>query len=312
MGLKFLPRGGCPLCTSQAHVVHMDFAEIPVFRCLDCSFIYSSKIMPAESLTAYYAKSFGGQRQMQGQLVNARVNSVLFRRLLNAEESKENTLLDVGTGYGFFLDAIRKSHGMRVTGVELSIEEAEFGRKQLQIDIRNVALAQAGLEPASYDIVTAFEVIEHIENPSAFIDELAGYVKPGGLLLIATDNFESTVVRFLGKTFPKWIPHTHVSHFSPATLARVIEKNGLNIVKRLSFTPWEFQARKFASKIRKGDHEHTYSLKDALQAEGSGSYRFFELRRAINSLWARLTARDNPGGAMMYFLARKSEKATNQ
>ena len=305
MSLTLVPRGGCPLCASQAHRVHMDFAEIPVFRCHDCSFIYSSKIMPPETLSSYYAESFGGKRQMQGQVVNARVNSALFKRLLKGESIGKNTLLDIGTGYGFFLDAIRRNHGMQVSGVELSIEEAEFGRKQLHLDIRDVALAQAGLESASYDIVTAFEVIEHIEDPSAFVAELASYLKPGGILIIATDNFESPVVRSLGKSFPKWIPHTHVSHFSPVTLARVIEKNGLRIARKMSFTPWEFEARKLAGMIRGSKRGGTYSLSEALKTEGSGDYRFFKIRRAFNDFWARLTLRNDAEGAMMYLMARK-------
>ena len=194
---------------------------------------------------------------------------------------------------------------MQLLSAELCLFNRKFDRKQLHLDIRDVALAQAGLESASYDIVTAFEVIEHIEDPSAFVAELASYLKAGGLLIIATDNFESPVVQSLRKSFPKWIPHTHVSHFSPVTLARVIEKNGLRIARKMSFTPWEFEARKLAGVIRGSKREETYSLSEALKTEGSGDYRFFKIRRAFNDFWARLTLRNDAEGAMMYVMARK-------
>ena len=247
MGLTFTPRNGCPLCGSRAYSIHVDFEKIPVFQCLNCLFIYSSQIMPPKILSDYYAENFGGTRQMQGQRVNARVNSIIFDRLMNAKDHREmkfngSALLDVGTGYGFFLDAVRRNYRMRVTGVELSTVEANFGKANLALDIRNTALTEARLVPASYDVVTAFEVIEHIENPSAFVTELLMYVKPGGLLLIATDNFESAVVRFLGRNFPKWIPHTHVSHFSPETLTRVMKEKGLHILKEMSFTTTNLMA----------------------------------------------------------------------
>ena len=59
----------------------------------------------------------------------------------------------------------------------------------------------------SFDLVTAFEVIEHVAYPRTFVEELEEYVKPGGQLLIMTDNFESKVVKDLGElAFPKWIP----------------------------------------------------------------------------------------------------------
>ena len=72
--------------------------------------------------------------------------------------------------------------------------------------------------------MTAFEVIEHTLNPVEFIREMTQYVKPGGRLLIMTDNFCSRRAQSLGAGFPKWIPHVHISHFSPVTLKSAIEK----------------------------------------------------------------------------------------
>ena len=88
-----------------------------------------------------------------------------------------------------------------------SIVESEYGRTpRCELALR----ALEGRRPnrGAFDLVSAFEVLEHALNPAAFLAELSDYVAPGGYLVIGTDNFESGVVRALGPGFPKWIPHT--------------------------------------------------------------------------------------------------------
>ena len=62
-------------------------------------------------------------------------------------------------------------------------------------------------------------------------------------MIIMTDNFESRAAKSLGAKFPKWIPHSHISHFSPNTLQACIESvKGLSVSRWLSYTPWELSA----------------------------------------------------------------------
>ncbi|MGG6499494.1 UNVERIFIED_CONTAM: class I SAM-dependent methyltransferase, partial [Bacteroidetes bacterium 56_B9] len=75
-------------------------------------------------------------------------------------------------------------------------------------------------------VITLFEVIEHIPAPREFIQKLCKHLKAGGSLVVGTDNFVSNVVNVLGDRFPKWIPHEHVSFFTPETLRRTLEDAG--------------------------------------------------------------------------------------
>jgi 2-polyprenyl-3-methyl-5-hydroxy-6-metoxy-1,4-benzoquinol methylase len=289
-----------PLCGSGRRSVHHDFAEIPVVRCLDCAFLFSGRTMAPDVLERYYGETFGSERHLQGQRVNARVNLMVLRRLLDLRTI--SSLLDVGTGYGLLLPALRDRYGIDVHGVELSERESARARDRLGLDVRTRPLAKAGFEPDSFDAVISLEVIEHVLQPVAFVRELATYVRPGGIVVVGTDNFESADARALGERLPKWIPHTHVSHFGPVTLRRCLTEAGLNVEGEVSYTPWDLYARRLAPRRVQAE----YDLERVLREEMGGRFRLFRLRLVVNPIWAAVTLRRDLGGAMMFALARRA------
>lgn len=256
--------------------------------------------MTPGALGRYYGETFGSERHLQGQRVNARVNFIVLGRLLDLRAV--SSLLDVGTGYGFLLRTLRDRHGIDVHGVELSEQESAHARDRLDLDVRTRPLVEAGFDPDSFDAVISLEVIEHLLQPVAFIRELAAYVRPGGVVVIGTDNFESAAARALGERLPKWIPHTHVSHFGPVTLRRGFAEAGLNVEREASYTPWDLYARRLAPKRVQGE----YDLERVLHEEMGGRFRLFRLRLIVNPIWAAATLRRDLGGAMMFALARRA------
>ena len=104
MGITLIDRAACPLCGCDVADDHMPFPEIPIKRCSACAFMFSSRLMPADDLKRYYAEDFGSVRHRRGQMVNAMVNTWVFGRVLGSSARAVRNLLDVGTGYGFFLN----------------------------------------------------------------------------------------------------------------------------------------------------------------------------------------------------------------
>lgn len=302
----FVERSSCPLCDSTYRTIHICFAEIPVLKCKKCGFMYAGRVMSQEAMRNYYKETFGGNRHIHGQRVNAAVNLAAIERLLDFRSVKN--YLDVGTGYGFLPKAIHTKYGIPVKGVELSKKESEYAVKTLKVDVLPVLLTESGLPHSSFDVVSCFEVIEHIANPVNFVAEMARYVKSGGLLLVMTDNFTSTTVSKLKAEFPKWIPHSHISYFAPETLVRCIESvPGLKLEKQLSYTPWELILRGTALMGRTPKSpEQAYSLEDSMKTEMSGTYKLFKVRLALNSIWSKMTFKQNLKGALMYALLKKT------
>ncbi len=300
-------RGPCPLCGTPDWAPFIGFADIPVVRCVACGFLYSHRLMNSDTLAEYYRQGFGSERHRQGQIINARINAWAIQRLVPL--AGIHHFLDVGAGYGYLIKQMAERYGVHSIGVELSEQEARYGQTQLGVDIRNGALAEARLVLGSFDLVACFEVIEHIPEPQAFLDELLSYVKPGGRVLVMTDNFESLVASALGHGFPKWIPHSHISHFVPTTLEKLFKDKGLQIGGRLSYTPWELWARLYYSRLRgiRPSLEEAFNLTEVLASEMHGQYRWFNLRRWVNLLWAQATASSNLQGALMYLVGQRVE-----
>ena len=298
-------RGPCPLCAARDPVIAIAFNDVPLVRCGECGFLYSGRVMSEHELASYYAHQVSNERLKRGQQVFAQASLRALERLTTL--SRIRRALDVGAGYGYLLSDLRRCHGISGMGVEPSEIESDHARTRLGVDVRTSVLANAGLEPASFDLVYTFEVLEHTLHPRLFIAELAEYVAPGGFLVVGTDNFESAVVRALGPAFPKWIPHTHISHFSPSTLTRLMRQlGGFDVSGYLSYTPWEFIARSAVSSLRPTRPlSEAYDLASGIRSEVSRSFKLYRLRKAITTPWFWLNAKPDLSGEMMFISLRK-------
>lgn len=258
--------------------------------------MFSRETLQAAEIDQFYIDGYHDQRHMDGQRVNATVNVNVLRQF--CPELSGRSLLDIGSGYGFLLDRARDCAA--VAGVELSQAQRDYSTRKLRLKTYNKIDDLTADD--QFDIITLFEVIEHIPEPREFILRVCDHLKPGGSLIIGTDNFASDVVNVLGRQFPKWIPHEHVSFFTGTTLTQMLGRLGpLKLAAVWSFTPWELQVRKLifrATSGRKGGK--TYSYEAERNADLAGGYRFFPLRLAINRIWFGLTSGPNLNGEMMY------------
>jgi len=133
----------------------------------------------------------------------------------------------VGCHVGVFVE-IAARHGWNAWGVEPSHWAAAHAR-QAGLQVVEGTLATAGFDAASFDVVTMWDVIEHVEQPSAEVREAFRLLKPGGLLVIHTMDLNSLFARLMGKRWP-WLMEMHVYYFSRRTLTMLVEKAGLQVL----------------------------------------------------------------------------------
>ncbi len=134
-------------------------------------------------------------------------------------------LLDVGCGTGTFLEAARAA-GWAVRGIEVSAYAAEQARRRgLEVECGTVESAAA--LSAQFDLITLWDVIEHLGDPRGALTALAAALRPGGLLVLSTGDVTSLCARISG---PRWHLYTlpeHLFFYSPAGLRRLLERAGL-------------------------------------------------------------------------------------
>ncbi|MHC5066683.1 MAG: class I SAM-dependent methyltransferase, partial [Planctomycetota bacterium] len=147
-------------------------------------------------------------------------------------------ILDVGCAAGYFLRVMRDA-GHEVYGVELSAPIAKhaiehLGEDHIHVGTLESAAEAEGFEPGSFDLVTFWDVIEHVPDPQALLRQAAAMLKPGGSLIIETQNVDSRFAGLLGRRWHHYKHEEHIYHFSPRTIERLLEQGGFEMTELTS------------------------------------------------------------------------------
>ena len=135
-------------------------------------------------------------------------------------------LLDVGSGYGFFRAAAAEQ-GWVHEGEDVSAFAAKAGQEVFGFPTFVGTLEQfAAQTNATFDVITLFDTIEHIEDPEAFMKIVANLLAPGGLCVLRTPNLRALELDVFGR-FQHSLKLEHLHYFSPASICRVAERVGL-------------------------------------------------------------------------------------
>lgn len=195
-----------------------------VVQCAACGLIYMDPRPDAASLSAAYADVSDDEyaRESSSRSINAYFSLNTIGRFV-----PEGALLDVGCATGYFLNAARLRYSVR--GVELSRDAVRFARESLGLDVLQGTLADARFPDASFDVVTLNDVIEHVADPRALLEEIHRVLKPNGLLYIVTPDIGSLTAQLLRTRWWGLRP-AHIFYFSRPTLQALLRKTGFEPV----------------------------------------------------------------------------------
>jgi 2-polyprenyl-6-hydroxyphenyl methylase/3-demethylubiquinone-9 3-methyltransferase len=149
-------------------------------------------------------------------------------------------LLDIGCGGGLVAEPMARM-GARVTGVDASATNIEVARlharrEGLEIAYQAGTAEELAAKGASFDVVLALEIVEHVADIDLFVSECARMVRPGGILIMSTLNrtLKSYALAIVGAEYVmRWLPrgtHTWSKFVTPAELTRSIEDTGLTVI----------------------------------------------------------------------------------
>jgi 2-polyprenyl-3-methyl-5-hydroxy-6-metoxy-1,4-benzoquinol methylase len=191
-------------------------------RCRDCRLVFAARIPTEEELIRYYSRyAYGGETSISPITIQR------YQELLDQMEPwrKTNKILDVGCGTGDFLEQALL-RGWEVYGTEYSATAVKICRDK-GIPMQQGKLDTKHYDPASFDIVSSFEVIEHINNPREDMANISSLLRKGGLFYCTTPNFNGLLRFYLKDRYSVIAYPEHLTYYTPATLQSLCERFGL-------------------------------------------------------------------------------------
>lgn len=143
---------------------------------------------------------------------------------------KTGTILDCGCATGLFLD-IAKLHGFETYGFDVSSWAIKHAKKSHGHRVQQATFDTADFNRKKFDVVTLFDVIEHLKDPRGDLLKITKHLKQDGLLLINTGDSDSFLARFQGKNWHYYIPPQHLFFFSQKTLTLLLDQIGFQVIK---------------------------------------------------------------------------------
>lgn len=233
----------CPLCgqdRSEFYRAGRDRAhgapgQFQLVRCRDCRLVYLNPRPTEDEIGDLYPADYGPHQIARGRLGPLQRMDVgygMSKRAMFVERhlSSQGHALDVGCGTGEFLIELR-DRGWRVVGQEVSTNAARTAI-EAGLDVRTCGLDRCGFEAESFDLVTLWDVVEHLHDPLSVLREVRRILKPSGLLVLSSPDIQSLDSRlFAGWWHGLEIPR-HLVLFGPETIARALKCAGFRIVER--------------------------------------------------------------------------------
>lgn len=193
-----------------------------VVKCPSCGLSYVNPRIISKKVINSYSEADDSLYASQAE---GRINT--FKESLNFIEKyspKKGKILDVGAAAGFFLK-VAKNSGWTTHGVEPSKWSVNFANKNYKVNVFQGVLKDAKFKDNFFDVVTMWDVLEHVPNPTEELNEIYRVLKPGGLLVINYPDFGTPLAKLAGA---KWwfLLSVHLFYFDKSSMTKILSKCG--------------------------------------------------------------------------------------
>lgn len=238
---ELVPCGNCGGKNEKPVVEGPDrFLGLPgrfrLVRCTDCGLIRQNPRPSADCIDAYYPASYEPFSSIIGEERSLlrrwdRRYGMYKRRRLIEQYHREGRILDVGCATGNFLGEMARTGRWLTVGVEPNQGAASVAQGRLGLDVRVGRLNDVELETESFDVITLWNVLEHLHEPIADLRLIERLLRPGGALIFSLPNVESFEVRVFQERWFGWELPRHLYFFPRSVLGDILRSLGLRLVE---------------------------------------------------------------------------------
>lgn len=223
----------CNLCDSFEIKFLFEKNFYKIGKCKTCGLIFVLDEISDEDLKKVYSKGyFTGENDMVYRNYEADKEGKIAEFVESLKEIEKwrskGKILDVGCALGFFLDVARKSN-WETFGVEISKHAVKYAVDKLGLNVFEGELKDANFQPNYFDVITFWDNIEHLRDPSATLMEANRILKKDGLIVITTANAAGINAKFFGKKWIIYAPPWHLYYFSYHNIQKLLSKANFKI-----------------------------------------------------------------------------------
>jgi len=203
-------------------------------KCNNCGLVYINPRPTKQEMHKYYPKYYSARAygivEVTDEYKDEMYKTFRDRARPISAFKKNGRILDVGCGDGYFLKYM-KDNGWETYGVEPGEVASKYAKDVLKVNVFNGELKEACYPDKYFDVITLFEVLEHLHNPSANLSEIGRILKEDGLLVITVPNFTGFAYKIFKERRVAIDAPRHLYHFSQITLCKILEKMEFKVLK---------------------------------------------------------------------------------
>jgi len=233
----------CPLCGSDQKKLLGTFyfqnKLLGLKECEECRLVFVCPCLTEHAMDSYFqtytnvSSAETIERWRAKRKPNVSRDLTLLKRLLPGG----GKILDVGSGYGFFLEQAQ-AMGYEAVGVEVSARACEYANKKLGLDVRLGRIKELSLAPQIFDAAVLFDVLDYLSDPLGELLQIKRLLKKGGFLMVRVLNrihyalIWQKIIGSINEDFQgsfsrnPFLEKDHLIHFSQRTLKLILTKAG--------------------------------------------------------------------------------------
>jgi len=214
-----------------------DKSHYKVFKCKGCKHIQLIPKPSTEDDKDFYDRNLQDKRRKKKLDFEKLKDDNQFdterhvRLITSLSKGTNCSILDIGSGYGFFVNSLYERQFKDVTGIETSRERREIAQANSPVKILDCDINDPDTNIGRFDIITIFHVLEHMANPIAFLKNVSKILKENGTLVCEVPNVNEMLLDYCKEYNDFYWIRAHLNYFSEHTLRLSFEKAGFKGTK---------------------------------------------------------------------------------
>jgi 2-polyprenyl-3-methyl-5-hydroxy-6-metoxy-1,4-benzoquinol methylase len=228
----------CNLCGATDFTLLIKKDGWGIVQCRECSLVFVGNPPSDEERAKLYSFDAGYHQDLASDAEREKWHQHEAERNFRtlSEHVRQGRLLDIGCSTGLFL-RLATGAGWPARGLEYSPDSANVARTQHNLEVDCGEMTPTRYPEGAFDVVTLWDVVEHLPDPNGAIGMISRIVADGGILILKTPNADGLfpqVSRYFVKLLGFWRhpePPEHLFQFSEKTLRRMTEAHGFEVLK---------------------------------------------------------------------------------